>query len=193
MFTGVVQEVGTVRHAAPSGAGTRIEIASGEVVERLAAGDAVLVSGARLRVIERDDHGFVCDVPGDMLTRTNLARLSRGSRVNLERAPTASTALGGHIVRGEIDAAVPLIARSEQGVLRIGLARAIARYVVPRGYLAIDGASVIVSRVGKTFFEVQLEPDVARRSTLGTARPGDVLNIETDVLARYVERVAKRT
>jgi len=193
VFTGTVEEIGVVRHVA-AGAPARIEVACERVLERLETGGPICVSGVRLSVGARDDHGFAAALDA-AAARTTLGALIRGSRVNLERAATPDTVLGGHVLRGEVEATVPVRACdavSGETRLRLGLAPAIARYVVRGGWIALDGASLTVARVGKTFFEVVPGAEAARRTTLGALRPGDAVNVETDLIARYVERLLRR-
>lgn len=195
MFTGIVEEIGTVRHVAPSGSGTRIEVACSRVMERLEVDDSVSVAGTCLTVVERDDRSFTADVVPETLARTNLGALTRGSRVNLERAATPNTALGGHFVQGHVDATTKLLARDPEGAgsrLRFALPRPLARYVVQKGFIALDGVSLTIARLGKTFFEVALIPHTAERTTLGPLRPGDRVNVEVDVIAKYVERIVRK-
>jgi riboflavin synthase len=193
VFTGIVEEIGTVRHAATSDAGMRLEIASSRVVEDLAVDSSVNVAGACLTVVERDNHGFAVDLVPETLARTTLGRSIRGTRVNLELAATPATALGGHFVQGHVDATTKLMGRREEGGgaarLRFGLPKGLARLVVMKGFITLDGVSLTVTSLGKTFFEVALIPHTAERTTLGGLRPGDLVNLETDVLAKYVRRL----
>ena len=192
MFTGIVEEIGLVRHAAVTPAGARLEISSSIVVESLAVDSSVNVAGACLTVVERDARGFAVDLVAETLARTTLARAMRGTRVNLERAATPTTALGGHFVQGHVDNTTKLLTRREEGGgaarLRFALPSAQARYVVTKGFITVDGVSLTIASLGKTFFEVALIPHTAERTTLGALRPGDPVNLETDVLAKYVRR-----
>ena len=194
MFTGIVEEVGTVRHVAETSSGRRIEVACGRVMERLAVDDSVNVAGACLTVIERDDRAFTCDVVPETLERTTLRTLTRGSRVNLERAATPNTSLGGHFVQGHVDATTKLTGRESAGDgarLRFALPKQFARYIVEKGFITLDGVSLTIARLGKTFFEIALIPHTAERTTLGTLRPGESANVEVDVIAKYVERIVR--
>jgi riboflavin synthase len=149
-----------------------------------------------LTVVERDTHGFAVDVVGETLSRTTLGRAIRGTRVNLESAATPTTALGGHFVQGHIDETTKLVGRREEGGgaarLRFAVPKSLARYIVMKGFITIDGVSLTIAGLGKTFFEIALIPHTAERTTLGTLASGDFVNIETDVLAKYVERLLKR-
>ena len=196
MFTGIVAEIGTVRHTGPNASGLRLEIASSAFGQDLRVDDSVNVAGVCLTVVERDTHGFAVDVVAETLSRTTLGRAIRGSRVNLEAAATPTTALGGHFVQGHVDATTKLLGRREEGGgaarLRFALPKGLARYIVMKGFITIDGVSLTIAALGKTFFEVALIPHTAERTTLGALAPGDIVNVETDVLAKYVERLVKR-
>ncbi len=194
MFTGIVEEIGTVRHVAPTPSGTRIEVACTRVMERLEADDSICVAGTCLTVVERDDRSFAADVVPETMARTTLGSLARGARVNLERAATPNTALGGHFVQGHVDATAKLLDREAAGDgarLRFSLPKTVARYVVLKGFVTLDGVSLTVSRLGKTFFEIALIPHTAERTTLGAMRPGEQANLEVDVIAKYVERIVR--
>ena len=196
MFTGIVEEIGAVRHTAPNASGLRLEIASSKVAQELSIDASVNVAGACLTVVERDTHGFAVDVVRETLSRTTLGRAIRGTRVNLESAATPTTALGGHFVQGHVDATTKLIARREEGGgaarLRFALPKSLGRYIVVKGFITLDGVSLTVAGLGKTFFEIALIPHSAERTTLGALVPGDLVNVETDVMAKYVERLVKK-
>ncbi len=192
MFTGIVEEVGVVRHIEETPSGQRIEIAAERVLERLAVDDSIDVAGACLTVIARDDRSFTVLAVPETCARTTLGQLVRGSRVDLERAATPQTALGGHIVQGHIDATTPLVERRAEGdgaVLRFSLPKDLSRYVVAKGFIAIDGVSLTVATLARTTFDVTLIPHTASRTTLGTLREGDRVNVEVDVIGKYVERL----
>jgi len=196
VFTGIVEELGTVRHVSATKSGSRLEIACARVLERLSIDDSVNVAGACLTVVERDDRGFVSDVVPETIARTTLGTLLRGSRVNLERAATPQTALGGHLVQGHVDGTTKLIARRAEGEgarLRFALPKATARYVVMKGFITIDGVSLTVAALGKTYFEVALIPHTAERTTLGALGVGETVNIEVDIVAKYVERLLRKS
>jgi len=195
MFTGIVEEIGTVRHIAPTASGSRIEVAATRAVERVGVDDSIAVAGVCLTVIERDDRSFTADVVPETLARTTLGTLTRGSRVNLERAATPTTALGGHFVQGHVDGTTKLIewqAEGEGARLRFALPKTLARYVVMKGFITLDGVSLTVARLGRTFFEIAMIPHTAEKTTLGALRPGGAVNLEVDVLAKYVERIVRR-
>jgi len=192
VFTGIVEEVGVVRHVEETPSGQRIEVGAEKVLERLAVDDSIDVAGACLTVTARDDRSFTVIAVPETLSRTTLGRLSRGSRVDLERAAMPTTALGGHIVQGHIDATTTLVDRRAEGDgarLRFALPKTLARYVVEKGFIAVDGVSLTVAGVAKTTFDVALIPHTADRTTLGQLREGDPVNVEVDVIAKYVERL----
>ena len=196
MFTGTIEEMGTVRHVGPSKSGSRLEIACSRVLDRLSVDDSVSVAGACLTVIERDDRGFATDVVPEITSRTTLGAVLRGSRVNLERAATPETALGGHLVQGQIDVTTKLVARRSEGEgarLRFALPKTTARYIVMKGFITIDGVSLTIAGLGKTYFEVALIPHTAERTTLGALGVGEVVNIEVDIVAKYVERLLRKS
>lgn len=192
MFTGIVEELGTVRHVAPTGSGIRLEIACERVMEALSVDDSVSVSGVCLTVVARDDRSFSCDVVPETLARTTLGRLARGSHVNLERAATPSTALGGHLVQGHVDAATTLTSRTREGDgarLRFATPKGLAKYMVGKGSVAIDGVSLTVAAAAARSFDIAIVPHTAQRTTIGSLREGDSVNVEVDIIAKYVERM----
>jgi riboflavin synthase len=196
MFTGIVEEIGVVRHTGSNPSGLRLEVASSRVAQDLAIDASVNIAGACLTVVERDTHGFAVDLVAETLARTTLGRAIRGTRVNLEAAATPTTALGGHFVQGHVDATTKLVGRRAEGGsaarLRFALPKGLARYIVMKGFITVDGVSLTIAGLGKTFFEIALIPHTAERTTLGTLAPGDLVNVETDVLAKYVERLVRK-
>jgi riboflavin synthase len=195
VFTGIVEEIGIVRHEAETPSGRRLEVSAARVLEGLAVDASISVSGACLTVVARDDHSFSADVVPETLARTTLGKVSRGSRLNLERAATPATFLGGHLVQGHVDGTTHLMERHSEGAgarLRFALPLTVARYVVEKGFITLDGVSLTVASVAKRWFEVALIPHTAERTTLGGLREGDVVNLEVDMIAKYVERLLKR-
>jgi riboflavin synthase len=196
LFTGIVEEIGTVRHVRATASGSRLEIACARVLDRLSVDDSINVAGACLTIIDRDDRGFASDVVPETIARTTLGGLLRGSRVNLERAATPETALGGHLVQGHADGTAKLLARRSEGQgarLRFALPKIAARYVVMKGFIAIDGVSLTIAGLGKTFFEIALIPHTTERTTLGALGVGETVNIEVDIVAKYVERLLRKS
>jgi riboflavin synthase len=196
VFTGIVEEVGTVRHVGPTPSGSRLEVAAARVMGRLVVDDSINVAGTCLTVVARDDRSFTADLVPETLSRTTLGSLTRGTRVNLERAATPETSLGGHFVQGHVDGTTKLQDRTAEGEgarLRFTLPKTLARYVVQKGFITVDGVSLTVARLGKTFFEIALIPHTAERTTLGALHPGEAVNLEVDVIAKYVERIVRRS
>ena len=186
MFTGIVGEIGTVERA-----GDRLRIRAPGVVARAAVDDSVNVQGACLTVVRKDAAAFECDVVEETRRRTTLGRLREGARVNLETAATPETALGGHFVQGHVDGTTRLVARLGER-LRFALDPAWSRYVVEKGFIALDGVSLTVASLADPHFEIALIPHTASRTTLGALAAGDLVNVEVDILGKYVERLIRR-
>ena len=203
MFTGIVEELGEVVSRADLADSARLRIRAETVLGDLANGDSVAVNGVCLTVAELEGDGsFTADVMAETLNRSALAGLVTGDRVNLERSVTASTRLGGHIVQGHVDAVGTVYSRTSGqrwDVVRIGLSPDLSRYVVEKGSIAVDGISLTVSGLSElpradaeregAWFEVSLIPTTLERTTLGFRQPGDAVNLEVDVIAKYVERL----
>jgi riboflavin synthase len=193
MFTGLVQEIGTVESVESGAEGARIRVASGLGADGgIALGDSVAVEGACLTAAEADGSGFSAEVMNQTLELTALGHLGAGDSVNLELAMRASDRLGGHIMQGHVDGVGEVVAVEEDGFarrLRVGLEPALLRYAVERGSIALAGVSLTVAGVGDEWLEVSLIPETLERTTLGAAAPGHRLNVECDVVAKYVERL----
>ena len=192
MFTGLVEEIGRVDKLEPQGDALRLTIGAGKVLSDVSFGDSIAVNGVCLTVVEHTDEWFTADVMQESLDRTGLGQLEVGSRVNLERALAAGARLGGHIMQGHVDATSRLLSRTSSehwDVLRFSLDAALARYVVEKGSIAVNGTSLTVSAVGEDYFEVSLIPTTLAETTHGELVEGSVVNIEVDVLAKYVEKM----
>lgn len=192
MFTGLVEEIGSVDKLEPQGDALRLTIGARKVLDDASFGDSIAVNGVCLTVVEHTDSWFTADVMQESLDRTGLGQLQVGSRVNLERALAAGARLGGHIMQGHVDGTSTLISRTSSenwDVLRFSLAEDLARYVVEKGSIAVNGTSLTVSAVGEDYFEVSLIPTTLAETTHGELTEGDVVNIEVDVLAKYVEKM----
>ncbi|GAA3169901.1 riboflavin synthase [Blastococcus jejuensis] len=197
MFTGIVEEVGTVvvREDRPDSAVLRIR--AQRVLEDVALGDSIAVDGVCLTVTGVEDGVWSTDVMAETLRRSSLGGAVAGAAVNLERAVTPHTRLGGHLMQGHVDGVGSVLARTpgaDWEVVRIGLPPELARYVVEKGSVAVDGVSLTVSAVSaaddpRPWFEVSLIPTTLRETTLGARAPGDPVNLEVDVIAKYVERL----
>lgn len=192
MFTGLVEEVGTVAALEPQGDALRLTIEAPKVLSDAAFGDSIAVNGVCLTVTDFDERRFTADVMQESLDRTGLGQLVVGSPVNLERALAAGARLGGHIMQGHVDGTSHLLRRTSSehwDVLRFSLGQDLARYVVEKGSIAVNGTSLTVSAVGEDWFEVSLIPTTLADTTHGRLAEGDVVNIEVDVLAKYVEKM----
>ncbi len=197
MFTGIVEEVGTLVVREDGSDSAVLRIRAERVLDGVALGDSIAVNGVCLTVVDVADGVWSTDVMGETLRRSSLGAAETGSGVNLERAVTPHTRLGGHMMQGHVDGVGSVLARTPGDaweVVRIGLPSALARYVVEKGSIAVDGVSLTVSAVSAAddedpWFEVSLIPTTLRETTLGARAPGDPVNLEVDVIAKYVERL----
>lgn len=197
MFTGIVEEVGTVSAVEPSGDGVRLTVRAPLAVSDAGHGDSIAVSGVCLTVIDRDDDSFTADVMKQTLDMSTLSAVAPGFAVNVERATPAHGRLGGHIVQGHIDGTgevVEVRPGEKWCVVRVAVPAALAPLVVDKGSIAVDGVSLTVSAASDPaatapWFEVSLIPETLTATTLGAAAPGRRVNLETDVLARHVQRL----
>ena len=188
MFTGIIEEVGRLERLA----GGEIAIRAKKVLEDVALGDSIAVNGICLTVTRFDEAHFTADVMPETIRRTSLAELRRGSRVNLERALTLKSRLGGHIVSGHIDGAGTIAAMKEEGnaiLLTVRASDSVLRYIVEKGSVALDGISLTVARVGAADFTVSLIPHTREITNLREKSVGSRLNIEPDILGKYVEKL----
>ena len=192
MFTGLIEEMGTVVERVPSGDGERLRVDASVVVSDVAHGDSIAVSGVCLTVVEQTPSGFVADVMAETIRHSSLSTWEPGTTVNLERAAALGDRLGGHIVQGHVDATATVLTVSpgdKWSVLRFSLDDSIAELVAMKGSICVDGVSLTVSDVGDDWFEVSLIPETLQATTLGARTPGDIVNIETDIIARQVQRM----
>jgi riboflavin synthase len=193
MFTGIVEEVGTVRAIKPDEGGARLEITAAAVLGDAEVGASIAVNGCCLTVVTCETDRWSADAVIETLERTTLGTLRAGDPVNLERPVRLADRLGGHVVQGHVDgvgrvdARAPLADGSTE--LRIEVPTGLTRYVVEKGSIAVDGVSLTVTAVDADGFSVALIPHTAARTTLGRREPGDRVNVEVDVLAKYVERL----
>lgn len=196
MFTGIVEELGTVTAKEDLADAARFTVEGAVVTSDASHGDSIAVNGVCLTVVEVREGAFTADVMQETLSRSSLGSLRVGSRVNLERAASLGSRLGGHLVQGHVDGTGTVISRTPSEnwtVVRVALPREVARYVVHKGSITVDGVSLTVSALGGTgddqWFEVSLIPTTLGLTTLGTAEPGTTVNLEVDVIAKYVERL----
>jgi riboflavin synthase len=191
MFTGIVEELGTVVRLVDLGGSARLTVAAPLVTGDAVHGDSIAVNGVCLTVVEVDADAFTADVMPETLARTSLRGLRPGERVNLERAATPTTRLGGHLVQGHVDGVGMITAASPDG-MRFLLPDALARYVVVKGSIAVDGVSLTVVAVEGDSFTVGLIPTTLKLTTLGHKGVGDPVNLEVDMIAKYVEKLVAR-
>jgi len=191
MFTGLVEDIGTVESVEKSGDGATLGIAT-ELASQIAEGDSVAVNGVCLTATAVDSTGFGTDAMNQTLSVTTLGALDAGDRVNLELAMKASDRFGGHIVQGHADGVATALAVEADGFarrLRVGIEPELTTSMVRKGSIALNGVSLTISDLGKDWAEVSLIPETLERTNLGALAPGDRLNVECDVVAKYVERL----
>ncbi|CEI49689.1 riboflavin synthase [Propionibacterium freudenreichii] len=193
MFTGIIEEIGTIDTSAPAeGGGARLAIRGPVAVSDATPGCSIAVNGTCLTVVDLPgDDSFVVDLMPETLRRTSLGRLSQGSQVNLERAMRADARLDGHQVQGHVDGLATLLERTDADgwvELEFGVPDALGPLIAEKGAVALDGVSLTVTHVGPASLGVALIPETLRMTTLGGLEVGDVVNIEVDPVARYVER-----
>lgn len=192
MFTGIIEETGRVLRLDNSPSGCRLYIEAAVVLDGTKIGDSIAVNGVCLTVTDMTDKSFAADVMPETLRRSSLGSLHSGSRVNLERAMAADGRFGGHIVSGHIDGTGKISGKKPEGnavVVTIAAERNILRYIVEKGSIAIDGISLTVTRVSSTDFSVSLIPHTAKETTLLSKNAGDIVNLENDIVGKYVERL----
>jgi riboflavin synthase len=198
MFTGIIEELGTITRVERSADAARLTVRGPIAVEGVKHGDSIAVSGVCLTVVDFDAESFTADVMAQTLAMSTLAEASEGRQVNLERAALVGDRLGGHIVQGHIDGTARVLeVRPGEAwrVIRFSLDEAHAPLVVDKGSIAVDGVSLTVSDLGDepegSWFEVSLIPETLTATTLGERAVGDLVNIETDILARHIERMLR--
>jgi riboflavin synthase len=195
MFTGIVEELGAIRSLTPQASGARLEIGASAVLEDIHIGDSISLNGCCLTVVAIDvaAQTYSADVVEESLRVTSLGGLRSGDRVNLERSVRLADRLGGHLVQGHVDGVATLVARDRVADgslhLRFEAPPKVLRYVVYKGAVAVDGVSLTVAGVDATSFEIAVIPHTQEVTTLGFRQPGDQVNVETDVIARYVEKL----
>ena len=193
MFTGIIQSIGRMQSLELHGGDARIVLdAGGLEMDSVKPGDSIAVNGVCLTVVALSVKGFTADVSRETLGTTTLGRLRPGARVNLEKALTLSTPLGGHLVSGHVDGVGQVWERSDDGRsvrFRIEAPAALARYIAPKGSICVDGASLTVNRVDGSRFELNIVPHTLHETLFGEYRKGGEVNLEVDLIARYLERL----
>jgi riboflavin synthase len=192
MFTGIIEELGHVRSLEQRGEGVRIRVDARVVTEGTREGDSIAVNGVCLTALEVSPGSFAADGSRETLQRSTLGALRAGSFVNLERAVTPETRLGGHIVQGHVDARGRFLSAEEHGgswTVRIAYPQEIARYLVFKGSVAVEGISLTIAALTEEYFEIAIIPKTWHVTNLSTLRPDDPVNLEADIIAKYVERI----
>lgn len=192
MFTGLVAELGTVQNLVRQGNSYHLTVAAKKVMDNLKIGDSVAVNGCCLTVVRMDDGGFTADVMPETVRLTNIGGLAAGSKVNLERTLRLCDGLDGHIVSGHVEGLGTIVGQRPEGiavVTTIGCSSDLLKYIIKKGSIAIDGISLTVTEVTENSFSVSLIPHTAKMTTLGFKKVGDKVNLETDIIGKYVERM----
>ncbi|MFI5524448.1 riboflavin synthase [Streptomyces platensis] len=195
MFTGIVEELGAVVAVENLGDSSRFRLRGPVVTEDAKHGDSIAVNGVCLTVVDTADGEFTADVMAETLNRSSLGALAAGSRVNLERPMTLGGRLGGHLVQGHVDGTGTILERTpgeHWEIVKVALPAALSRYVVEKGSITVDGVSLTVVDAADDYFTISLIPTTLALTTLGIKKTGDPVNLEVDVLAKYVERLLGR-
>lgn len=195
MFTGIIEELGKVSAFERHSDGAKISVTAGIVTEGTKDGDSIAVNGVCLTALGVTAGGFTADVSEETLRRSTLGNLSAGSRVNLERAMIFNSRLGGHLVQGHVDGRGKFIAAIQEGdfyTVRISFPTELARYLVHKGSVSVEGISLTIAALEKDHFDLALIPKTWELTNLSTLKPGDEVNLEVDVIAKYVEKLVNR-
>src|SRR5688572_19695578 len=192
MFTGIIEELGTVKSFVVSQGGARMVVSASVITSDIADGDSISVNGVCLTAVGSTESSFEADLSQETLDRSTLGSLDAGSRVNLERAVTPATRLGGHIVQGHVDARGEFISATNSGdfwTVRIGYPADVGKYLVHKGSVAVEGISLTIAKLDDNYFDIAIIPKTWELTNLSTLKPGDGVNLEVDVIAKYVERM----
>ncbi len=192
MFTGIIEELGRIASLEKRGDGALVKISARTVLCETGEGDSVAVNGVCLTAISITPESFAADVSGETLRRSTLGNLSVGAPVNLERAVTVSTRLGGHIVQGHIDATGKFLGASQTGdfwTVRVGFPEEISKYLIYKGSIAVEGISLTIANLYDDSFEIAVIPKTWNQTNLHALKIGDAVNLEADMIAKYVERI----
>ncbi len=190
MFTGIVEEIGTIKKVEKGAKSSKLTIEGAKIFDDLKLGDSVAVNGVCLTVTEYTKNTFTADVMNETLSRSNLGDLKNGSRVDLERAMAADGRFGGHIVSGHIDGTGRIVKTEKDDIAvwyTIAADRKIMKYIIEKGSVTIDGISLTVAKVTDTDFSVSIIPHTAKETVLGFKKTGDTVNLENDVVGKYIE------
>lgn len=192
MFTGIIEELGEITAIETQPDAVRLTIGGQKVVSDLKRGDSISVSGTCLTAIEIDDQGFTADVMHETIRLSGLQRVEVGQKVNLERAMTAATRFGGHVVQGHVDGVGEFVSREKSenwDWVRISVPENLMKYVVMKGSITFDGISLTVNEIDGNVIGLSLIPETLEVTTLGYKKPGDLVNVEVDVMAKHIERL----
>lgn len=193
MFTGIIEAIGTIRSLTPKGGDVRVQVATGKLdLGDVKLGDSIAVNGICLTAVELPGDGFCADVSRETLQRTAFVDLKAGTRVNLEKALTPTSRLGGHLVSGHVDGVGEVIARSDNAravQFRLRAPRELAKYIALKGSITVDGTSLTVNGVNGAEFELTIVPHTLGETVMADYQPGRQVNLEVDLLARYLERL----
>ncbi|WP_026486886.1 riboflavin synthase [Caldanaerobius polysaccharolyticus] len=191
MFTGIIEEIGVVKEIS-SGQNAKISITCNKVLDSTSIGDSIAVNGVCLTVTQKTNDGFTADIMPETYNTTTLSFIKKGDRVNLERALSLTKKLGGHIVTGHVDGIgtiVNKINKSNAVIFKITLENQLLKYIARKGSVAVDGISLTVVEAGASYFTISTIPHTLKETTLSFKKIGDKVNIETDILAKYLERL----
>ena len=192
MFTGIIEEVGKIASLEKHSGGAKIKISAKIVTENTNEGDSIAVNGVCLTALEIKTDSFSADVSQETLNRSTLGNLKNNSVVNLERAVTPATRLGGHIVQGHVDVRGKFLSAKQDGdfwTVRVGFPKEIGQYLVYKGSISVEGISLTIADLADDFFEIAVIPKTWELTNLSNLKPNDVVNLEADVIAKYVERI----
>ncbi len=194
MFTGIVEELGRIAHIESLPDAAKLKIEGAVVVSDVKEGDSIAVNGVCLTVVDLGANYFTADVMAETLNRSSLSKVAIGSKVNLERAARLDSRIGGHLVQGHVDAVASVLAiepNVQWTLIRFTLPVDLAKYLVEKGSITVDGVSLTIVEAGSDYFSVSLIPTTLGHTTLGGLTVGDIVNLEVDVIAKYVERLMK--
>lgn len=193
MFTGIIEAIGLIADVQSKGTDTRLRIHTGKLtLDDVHLGDSIAVNGVCLTVVGLPGEGFWADVSGETLSKTTLAQATHGTRVNLEKALTPTTRLGGHLVSGHVDGIGEVVTREPAGRsvhFRLRAPEALARYIAQKGSICVDGISLTVNAVDKQVFDLNIVPHTLAETTMADFQMGQQVNLEVDIIARYLERM----
>lgn len=192
MFTGIIEEIGKIQSLQKIADGVRLVVAAKVVTDETHEGDSIAVNGVCLTALDIKKDSFAADVSGETLRRSTLGNLKIGATVNLERAVTPATRLGGHIVQGHVDAVGKFVSATQAGdfwTVRVEFPKEIGQYLVYKGSVAVEGVSLTIAELGEDYFEIAVIPKTWELTKFSTLKAGDAVNLEADVIAKYVERM----